>query len=81
MMLKILGGVVVTAFALWFLVVPRSGTPEAARYDNMAHSRDVIGQCWTDQGRKSLAPSAARFSASVCEKMEADFRVTHRQNP
>lgn len=36
--------------------------------------RTAIEVCWDEQGRKSLDPSSGRFVASVCEKMERDFR-------
>ena len=43
--------------------------------------RDVIAQCWTNQGKKSLEPSAARFIAGSCEKLEADFQAKWKVSP
>lgn len=47
--------------------------PESPADKEKAHKRGAIKQCWEQQARKSFAPDVARFVASACEKMEADF--------
>ena len=44
-------------------------------------ARRNIEYCWEGQQRKSLDPEAARFVASACEKMEADFRSKYGHAP
>ncbi|WP_374503071.1 hypothetical protein [Zoogloea sp.] len=41
----------------------------------------AIEICWKDQARKSLTPSEARVFASLCEKMEADFKLKYGTTP
>jgi hypothetical protein len=53
-------------------------TPEAREKQK---AREVIKLCWQDQSRKSLPPDTARIVASMCEKMEDDFRAKYRSNP
>lgn len=43
--------------------------------------REAIAMCWKDQERKSHDPSYARVIASVCEKMENDYRTKWRREP
>ena len=65
--------------AIGFLVLVKcADTPEARE---KADARFAIEQCWKDQGRKSLDPSAARLIAEVCEKHEADFRTKFGHAP
>lgn len=68
-------GVLGSVFALAYFV---GSTPEA---QEQSHERAVIDRCWAEQKRPSLEPDVARFIASACEKMEADFRQKHGQNP
>lgn len=69
-------GSVFGLFVLWAFV--RTPSPEEIDRRN---ERAGIEACWEDQQRKSLPPAQARFIASVCEKMEADFRKKHGRNP
>jgi hypothetical protein len=41
----------------------------------------AIEICWKDYEKKSLDPGTKRFVASVCEKMEGDFRKKYRRDP
>jgi hypothetical protein len=47
--------------------------------DNIEKARDkgAIEQCWNSQGRKDVAPGDARWVASVCYKMEDDFKAKY----
>lgn len=69
-------GSLIGVFVLWALL--RTPSPEEVERSN---ARMGIDACWQDQQRKSLEPSQARFIASVCEKMEADYRKKHGRNP
>lgn len=76
---------------MWILGVPAAlfivvmvigatvgNTPEAQQ---RSLERDKISACWDLQKKKSLDPSTARFTASLCERMEDDFRRKHNRNP
>lgn len=63
---------------LFVIMIAVGSTPEAKE---RAHDRDVIEFCWKEQKRPSLDPSAARFMAGACEKMESDFRQKHGIDP
>ncbi|MBL0390569.1 hypothetical protein JJ685_05375 [Ramlibacter monticola] len=43
--------------------------------------RRAIQLCWQDQARKSLEPSAARFVAATCEKLETEYMQKHGRRP
>lgn len=65
-------GVPASLFVLVMIIGSCAGnTPEGKAQGN---DRSAIEVCWEEQGRKSLDPSSGRFVASVCEKMERDFR-------
>lgn len=66
----------VGAFLVWAMV--RTPSPEEVQ---RRRDRFVIEQCWEDQKRKSLDPSAARFVAKMCENFEDDFRKKWNTNP
>ena len=44
-------------------------------------ARRAIDHCWSEQSRKSLAPSEARFIAGACEKMERDYKDKYGRAP
>ena len=44
-------------------------------------ARRVIELCWSDYERKSIDPGSKLFVASVCEKLEADFRAKYHATP
>lgn len=72
-------GVPVGGFALVMIVGScAANTPDGKERSN---SRLAIELCWKEQSRKSLDPSAARFAASACEKMESDYRNRWGTNP
>jgi hypothetical protein len=52
-----------------------------AKDDDSYNARAAIKVCWNDQAKKSNDPSMARFIASVCEKMERDFRGKYGVSP
>lgn len=56
----------------------RANTPEGKA---KSKARAVISTCWKQQSDKSLTPDSQRFIASVCQKMENDFRDKYRVNP
>lgn len=41
----------------------------------------AIAECWSSQEAKSHSPSAARFIAGACEKMEGDYVQKHGRRP
>lgn len=43
--------------------------------------RDAIAMCWQEYERKSLGAGEKQFVAGACERMEATFRETYKQNP
>lgn len=72
-------GVPVGGFALLMIIGScAANTPDGKERSN---SRLAIELCWNEQSRKSLDPSAARFAASACEKMESDYRNRWGTNP
>lgn len=76
---KWLVGVPVGGFILMMIVGSCAGnSPEGKERQA---SRDAISYCWGQQSKKSLDPSAARFAASACEKMESDYRAKWGRNP
>lgn len=66
---KWLLGVPVGAFVLVMIIGSCAGDPGPKQ-----QARSAIDLCWQDQKRKSLDPGTARFVASTCERMEAEFR-------
>lgn len=58
--------------------VSQSNTPEA---DERLHERNVIGACHDQQERASLSPGAARNVASICERLEDDYRAKWNREP
>lgn len=68
--------VLVAAFLAWAFL--RTPSPEEREKSS---ARRAIELCWQDQGRKSLAPDAARFIAGACEKMETDFVAKYGVKP
>ena len=78
MLKKILLGAVVIFAVLMIFGFYQSNTPEGKAQSS---ERRSIEMCWAMQGKKSLDPSAARFAALACEKMEDDFRKKWRMNP
>ena len=44
-------------------------------------AQDAIKLCWSEQGRKSLDASTARFVAGACEKMERDYEARWGRKP
>lgn len=70
---------VAAAFAV-FVVWAVVRTPSPEEVERRVAER-AIETCWTDQQRKSLEPSQARFIAGACEKMEADYKKLHGRNP
>lgn len=72
-------GVPIAIFLPFFIYgIFASQTPEGKAKQA---SRDSIDLCWREQGRKSLAPSEARFVAGACEILEKRFRDTYGLNP
>jgi hypothetical protein len=69
-------GISILVLFIWALVAGQSPEEQAKQ-----HERDTISFCWKEQARKSLPPDAARFAASTCEKMEADFQQKHGRPP
>jgi hypothetical protein len=63
-------------FLTWALV----RTPDVSEVEQN-NARDAIRLCWDDQKTKSYAPSTSRFVASVCEKMESEYKVKYRSSP
>lgn len=68
------GGLVVVAM-LWALLRDDPDREEKSR------RRAAIELCWDQQRRRSATPGEARFVASTCETMEAEFRVKFGVNP
>ena len=62
-------GAALLAFVLWALM--RTPSPEEVEKNT---ARAAIESCWSEQGKKSLDPSQARFVAGACEVMEQRFR-------
>lgn len=76
---KWLIGVPVGGFAVLMIVGSCAGnTPDGKE---RAASRQSIDYCWSQQSKKSLDLSAARFAASTCERMESDYRAKWGRNP
>ncbi|MCE9949233.1 putative periplasmic lipoprotein [Hafnia paralvei] len=50
------------------------GCDQSPEDKEKSNSREAIKLCWKDYDKKSLTPDAKRFVASVCEKMESDFK-------
>lgn len=72
-------GVPVAGFVLVMLIGSCAGnTPDGKE---RAASRQAIDYCWSQQSRKSLDPSTARFAASACERMESDFKSKWGYSP
>lgn len=44
-------------------------------------ARKKIEICWSDQAKKSLEPSTARYVASMCEKWEDKFMQDYQEKP
>lgn len=44
-------------------------------------AQDAVKLCWSEQGRKSLDASTARFVAGACEKMERDYEARWGRKP
>lgn len=68
------GGLVVVAM-LWALLRDDPDREEKSR------RRSAIELCWDQQKRKSATAGEARFIASACETMEAEFRGRFGVNP
>nr|WP_139183761.1 hypothetical protein [Pseudomonas sp. NFPP33] len=51
------------------------------RGQEKAKARDAISLCWEEQQDKSITPESQRFIASVCYKMEQEFRDKYRASP
>ncbi|WP_313571073.1 hypothetical protein [Comamonas terrigena] len=72
-------GVPVGGFVLMMVIGSCAGnSPEGKE---RANSRDAIKFCWSEQSKKSLSDSTARFVAGTCEKMESDFKARWGSNP
>lgn len=55
---------------------------DASEYGQMRkQERAEIARCWNEFQQRSLSPMTRMAVASVCEKMEAEFREKHRSNP
>lgn len=67
------------ALGVWFVIAAVS--PPSPETKERMRQQDAIELCWKDQGRKSHDPGTARFVASVCEKMEADYRSKWGRSP
>ncbi len=71
-------GIVVALAFVFFLIMYLGSTPQAKE---KGIKRMAIKQCWKDYERKSLDPSTKRFLASVCEKIERDFKQDYGVDP
>jgi hypothetical protein len=45
------------------------------------NAQSAIELCWKDYERKSFDPGTKRFIASVCEKMESDYKQKYGRAP
>lgn len=54
-----------------------SGCDNSPEAKEKAQKRGAIKVCWSDHDKKSLDDDAKRFTAGVCEKMEADFKTKY----
>lgn len=71
--------IVFLLFVVFFIIGYIEGSSPEGK--ERAKQRDAIAYCWTQQQRKSLEPSTARFVARTCEKMEEDYRQKWGRNP
>lgn len=55
--------------------------PDNPDRDARWRAQDAIKLCWSEQGRKSLDASTARFVAGACEKMERDYEARWGRKP
>lgn len=55
--------------------------PDNPERDARWRAQDAIKLCWSEQGRKSLDASTARFVAGTCEKMERDYEAKWGRKP
>ena len=70
---------VAAVLLILFIVVMHAGnTPQV---EEKGIKRLAIEQCWKDYERKSLDPGTKRFVASVCEKLELDFKEQYGVEP
>lgn len=69
-------GVLVAAF--FAIGAINASTPEGQA---RTHEREVIAQCRGQQDRGSLSPGALSSVASVCEKLEAEYRAKWNREP
>jgi hypothetical protein len=69
------------AVAIILLMVIGFFASDAPDGNSRAEARAAIGLCWKEQAKKSLDQGTARFAASVCEKMETDYRARWGGNP
>lgn len=55
--------------------------PDNPERDARWRAQDAIKLCLSEQGRKSLDASTARFVAGACEKMERDYEAKWGRKP
>ena len=70
--------IVVALVLVFSLIMYLGNTPQA---EEKGIKRMAIEQCWKDYERKSLDPGTKRFVASVCEKLERDFKQQYGVEP
>lgn len=63
------------------LVLGIIGCDQSPEQKEKIKSRDAIKLCWKDYEKKSFSASTKQFVASVCEKMENDFKQKYGINP
>lgn len=72
-------GIPAVGFILVMIIGSCAGTTPDGK--ERTASRQAIDYCWSQQSKRSLDPSAARFAASTCERMESDFKAKWGYSP
>ena len=74
--------VVFVALGVAFLAVLMKMNPEnSAVRDARYKASSAIKLCWQGYEKKSLDPGTKRLVASVCEKMEGEFKQKYSRDP